>query len=75
MYMGYLAHKTPRPLRSLQKNYAKGPMEVLEGRRFLMSEVPLYIPDPELYARNPIPGFGMQGREGVKKGAWQPPAT
>ena len=28
---GYLAHKKPRPLRTLQKDYAQGPMEVLRG--------------------------------------------
>ena len=28
---GYLAHKKPRPLRTLQKDYAKGPMVVLGG--------------------------------------------
>ena len=35
---GYLAHKTPPPPRGLGIGLLKGP----RGRRFLMSEVPLY---------------------------------
>jgi len=38
---GYLAHTEPPPHRILQKAYAWGPMVVLGGGRFLMSEVPL----------------------------------
>ena len=40
---GYLAHqKTPRR-RTLQQPYAQGPMVILAGWVFLMSEVPLYL--------------------------------
>ena len=40
---GYLAKKkTPRP-RNLQEGYAYGPMVILGGGRFLMSEVSLYL--------------------------------
>jgi len=39
---GYLAHKKPSPSRTLLKTHAYGPAVVLRGRRFLMSEVPLY---------------------------------
>ena len=42
---GHLASKkTPGP-RNLQKDYAYGPMVVLGGGRFLMSELPLYRHD------------------------------
>ena len=34
--------RTPPPLRTLQQDYAQGPVEVLGGGRFLMSEVHLY---------------------------------
>ena len=39
---GYLAHKKPCPLWALQRDPECTPMEVLEGERCLMSEVPLY---------------------------------
>ena len=39
---GYLANKKQPPSRTLQKDYAYGPMVVLGGRLFLMSEVSLY---------------------------------
>ena len=38
---GYLAHKKQPPRRTLQYPYAQGPMVVLEGWVFLVSEVPL----------------------------------
>ena len=38
---GYLAHKKMPPPGTLQKAYAQGPMVVLGGVQFLMSEVPL----------------------------------
>ena len=38
---GYLAHKKLRPPRNLQYDYAWGPMVVLGGGLFIMSEVPL----------------------------------
>ena len=37
----YLAHKKLPPPRTLQQDYAQGPMVVIRGGRFLMSEVPL----------------------------------
>ena len=39
---GYLAHKKPHPPRTLQSAYISGPLVVLGGGLFLMSEVPLY---------------------------------
>ena len=44
---GYLAHKKQPFCRTLQWAYAWGPMVVLGGGRFLMSEVPLWhtLPD------------------------------
>jgi len=39
----YLAHKKPRPPRTLQYNYTQGPMVALRGVLFLMSEVPLHL--------------------------------
>ena len=48
---GYLAHaKSPLP-RTLQKGYACGPMMVLWGGCFLISEVPLYSADSPLEGR------------------------
>ena len=41
-YMGYLAQKKQHPRRTLQQEYASGPIMVLGGWLFLMSEVPLY---------------------------------
>ena len=41
-FQGYLAHKNPLPPRTLLYAYAKGPMVVLGGGHFLMSELPLY---------------------------------
>ena len=38
---GYLAHKKHPPRRTLQKPYAQGPMVILWGWVFLMSEEPL----------------------------------
>ena len=38
---GYLAYKKPPPRRTLQQEYARGPMVVLQGGLFFMSEVPL----------------------------------
>ena len=38
---GYLAHKKLHPARTIQQAYASGPMVVLGGWAFLMSEVPL----------------------------------
>ena len=38
---GYLAHKKPRPPKTLQEDYAYEPTIVLGGGRFLMSEAPL----------------------------------
>ena len=43
---GYLAHKKTSSLKNLEYDYAWGPMVVLGGGRFLMSEVPLW-PTPE----------------------------
>jgi hypothetical protein len=40
---GYLAHKKAPPPRTLQHAHASGPMLVLGGGRFLMSEVPLHV--------------------------------
>ena len=39
---GHLAHKKEPPPRTLQYDYAQGPMVVLGGGLFLMSEVPLH---------------------------------
>ena len=39
---GYLAHKNPSPSRTLQWPYALGPMVILGGESFFVSEVPLY---------------------------------
>ena len=39
---GYLAHKKQHPPRTPQKPSAQGPMVILWGWVFLMSEVPLY---------------------------------
>ena len=39
---GYLAHHQLPPLRTLRYDYAEGPMVVLGGALFLMSEVSLY---------------------------------
>ena len=39
---GYVAHEKPRAPRTLQKDYAQGFMEVLEGGLFLMRKVPLH---------------------------------
>ena len=44
---GYLAHKKLLPPRTLQWAYAQGPMVVLGGVNFFMSEVPLYDPAPK----------------------------
>ena len=40
---GYLAHMKQCPHRTLQYPFAEGPMEILGGRVFLMSEVPMYV--------------------------------
>ena len=42
-YQGYLAHKKPPPPRTLQEDYALGPLGALGGGRLLKSEVPLYV--------------------------------
>ena len=39
---GYLAYKNPPPRRTLQEPFAYGPMVILGGWVFLMSEVALY---------------------------------
>ena len=48
MLQGYLAHKKLHPPRTLQQEYAEGPMVVLGGGGFVMSEVPLY-PGSEVF--------------------------
>ena len=40
---GHLAYKKPHHPRTLQSAYAQGPVVVLGGGHFLMSEVPLYL--------------------------------
>ena len=40
---GYFAHKKPPSPRTLQQVHAQGPMVVLGGGQFLLSEVPLYL--------------------------------
>ena len=38
---GYLVYKKTHPPRTLQQDYAYGPMAVLGGGRFLMGKLPL----------------------------------
>ena len=46
---GYLAHKKQPPPRTLQEDNVEGPLVVLGGWVFLMSEVPLYpMPIPSV---------------------------
>ena len=46
---GYLAHKKLRPPRTLQQDYALGPMVVLGGGLFLMREVTMQPTSITLY--------------------------
>ena len=41
---GHLAHEKQPPRRTLQEDQAQGPMVILGGWVFRMSEVPLYVP-------------------------------
>ena len=51
MYMGYIAHKKHPSRRTLQHPYAEGPMVILWGWVFLMSEVPLYVREEPTWPR------------------------
>jgi hypothetical protein len=59
---GYLAHKKPPSLRTLQYDHAVGPMVVLEGGWFLMSEAPLYC---HVAPRHRVRGVRFIGTKGA----------
>ena len=56
---GNLADKKTPPPRTLQQAYAQGPVVVLGGGRFLISEVPLYVRPFSLFGGNEHRGQRM----------------